>query len=111
VAERAVDADVRAAAAQRDHELDLVVEVIGRGREGERPATRHNSDGGLHEKERRLPVRVVAHLDRVLGVIATDAEHAQDGEDRVRAVDRQRHRRGGGYGVLHRSILPHRLTA
>src|SRR3712207_7092134 len=42
----------------------------------------------LHEKERLLPVRVVAHLARVLGVVAADAVDAADGEQARLARDR-----------------------
>ena len=82
--------------AQGDDELDLVVQVIGGDWEGQATAVWNDGGGGLHEEERRLAVGVVAHLDRVLGVVAPDAEDPQHGEDGVGAVDRQRHRRRRG---------------
>ena len=57
-----------------------MVEVIGRGREWNPASVRHDGGGGLHEEEGRLAVRVVAHLDRVLGIVAPDAEDTPDGK-------------------------------
>ena len=78
------------------HEVELVVAL---------------RDGGLHEEERRLAVRVVAHLDGVLGVVATDAEDAKHGEDSIRIGDRQGHGVREGDRIVHWSILIHRLVA
>jgi hypothetical protein len=92
--------DVGARRADRDDQLDLVMVVLRRRRIRDLP------DGGrddgddcirrLREKERRLLRRVAAHLLRVLGVVAADAEDVADGEARVGAVDRH------GRGVPHR---------
>ena len=72
-----------AAVADRDDELDLVVQVLGQGR------IRHAADlalgdrqhrvGRLHEEERRLAAGE-AHLLRVLDVVAADAVDAVDRE-------------------------------
>jgi hypothetical protein len=40
------------------------------------PAAGHHRIGRLHEKKRRLLLRVLAHLARMRGVIATDAVNA-----------------------------------
>ena len=45
-----------------------------------RPAGVDDGVGRLHEEERRLAVRVLAHLAGVGGVVAADAEDAVDGE-------------------------------
>ena len=106
VLQRGLHGDVGPTARQRDDELDLVVEVIGGDGEGEAAAVRHDGGGGLHEEEGRLAIGVVAHLDRVIGVVATDAEHARHREDGVGAVDRQRHRRRRW-----NRVVGHRLVA
>ena len=56
------------------------------------PPVGHDGVRGLHEEERRLAVRVVAHLARVLGVVAADAVDAVDGKPPARAL----HGQGGG---------------
>ena len=92
VAEDAVhgplDRDVRAAGLQRHDELDLEMHVGAGARIGELPVG-DEGIGVLLEEERRLAVRVVSHLDRVLGVVAADAVEAPHREQLVRAGDRQ----------------------
>ena len=83
VAHRVGGGDALAALADRDDELDLVVQVLGQGR------VRHAADlalgdrqhrvGRLHEEERRLAAGE-AHLLRVLDVVAADAVDAVDRE-------------------------------
>jgi hypothetical protein len=111
VAQRLVDRDPLAAASQRDDQLYLVMEVIGRDGEGQATAVRYDGGGRLHEEEGRLAVGVVAHLDRVLGVVASDAEDPEHREHGVGPIDRQCHRGRGRDRVPHRSILRHRLVA
>ena len=54
---------------------------LGRGRVGEVAAAGDDVVGVLLEEERRLLVRVVAHLDRVLGIVPPDAIDAADGKE------------------------------
>ena len=86
--ERARDRNVRAALAERHHHLDLVMHVLGGRRIGKR-AVEDQVVRVLLEEERRLAVRVAAHLDRVGGVVAADAIDAVDREQEVAAGDRQ----------------------
>ncbi len=63
--------------------------------------------GVLLEEERRLAVRVVAHLDRMRRVVAADAVDPPHREARVGAEDRQRHPRGRlDHEVVHGHTLP-----
>ena len=58
--------DVAAAALQRDHQLDLMVHVLGQRRIGRRsPPSGTMRIGGLGKEERRV-AHVVAHLLDVL---------------------------------------------
>ena len=73
--ERLVLRDVAAAAFQRDHHLDLVMQVVGERRVGDRAAVMHDRVGGLGKEERRLAL-VLAHLLDVLEIVAADAPDA-----------------------------------
>ncbi len=73
--ERLIELDVAAARLERDHQLDLVVHVLGERRIGHGRAIRHDGVGGLGEEERRV-AHVVAHLADVLLVVAADAPDA-----------------------------------
>jgi hypothetical protein len=42
---------------------------------------------GLHEKERRFPVRIIAHLAGMRLVVAADAKDAADRKARIAAGD------------------------
>ena len=102
VAEDAVegiaDRDVRAALRQRHHQLDLVLHVLRLRRIAE------DSVGDevvrvLLEEEGRLAVRVAAHLDGVVGIVAADAVDTVDGEKLVAAGNRQNNLRPRLHGV------------
>src|SRR5438045_3219375 len=74
--ERLLERNVLPALADRDDHLDLVVDVLRADGIGDRRAALHDGIRRLHEEERRLAIRVVAHLARMLGVIAADAVNA-----------------------------------
>jgi hypothetical protein len=86
--ERAFRRDLAAAFLERHHQLELVVHVLrARG-------VRERAVGGerirrLGEEERRVAVRIVAHLAGVLGVVAPDAENPVHREQVGRVPDRQ----------------------
>ncbi len=92
VVEGRLDGDVGAAGAEHHRELDLVMHVLGMGRVG-KLARGVEVVGVLLEEEGRLPVGVVAHLDRVSGVVPADAVDAADGK-RLAAAHGQRGDRG-----------------
>src|SRR5674476_470701 len=73
------DRDVAAAALERDHQLDLVVHVLGQRRIGHGAAVGHDGVGRLGEIERRQPL-VLAHLADVLDIVAADAPDAANRE-------------------------------
>ena len=78
-------ATLHARLADRHHELDLVVEVLGGQRiaDAARRCRRHDGHdrvGRLGEEERRLLGGIAAHLLRVLGVVAADAIDVADRE-------------------------------
>src|SRR5580658_1871403 len=75
-----VDRHVAPAFGQRDHQLDLVLIVLGLGRIGDGAAAGDDGVGRLHEEERRLAVGVMAHLARMLGIVPADAIDAMDGK-------------------------------
>src|SRR6185503_12633226 len=77
---------------QRDHQLDLVVHVLGQRRIGRRAAVGDQRVGGLSEEERRLAL-VLAHLLDVLQIVAADAPDATNRKQICRARDRE-----GGLG-------------
>ena len=91
-----LDRDVVAAALQRHDQFDLVMHVAWRRRDRETSPSEYEIVGVLLEEERRLLVRVVAHLDRMRGIVAADAVDrgargsclgAADGSDGQRRVD------------------------
>ena len=88
VVERLRDRDVDAAFPERHHHLDLEMDVVRRRWVGE--------DAGdvevvrvLLEEERRVRVRVAAHLDRVGGVVPADAIDPVHREEQPGAGNRQ----------------------
>jgi hypothetical protein len=85
---RVVGPDVAAARLERDDHLDLEVDVLRARRIGEL-AIGPQIVRVLLEEERRLLVRIVPHLAGVLGIVATDAVDAVDGEKLGGAADRQ----------------------
>ena len=124
VAHRVGGRDVAAALADRDDQLDLVVQVLGQARvrhpAGLALGDRQHRVGRLHEEERRLAAGE-AHLLRVLDVVAADAvdavhregarRAAGDGNDAAAgAGDDMAH--GDGFGcdvaVLMRPMMPRR---
>ncbi len=82
------DRNIAAAAFERDHQLDLVMHVLGQRRVGHRAAVRHDGVGGLGEEERRRAL-VLAHLADVLDVIAADAPDAAHRENLGRSLRRR----------------------
>ncbi len=72
--------DVRAALADRDDQFHLVVQLRALRRIGHVGVVQQQGVGGLHEEERRLPVRIAAHLPGVFGVVAADTKDTPDRE-------------------------------
>ena len=87
--ERLLDGDVLPALGDRDHHLDLVVDVLRAHRIRHGRAVLHDGIRRLHEEERRLAVGVVPHLARVLGVVAAHAVDAPHRKACVAALDGQ----------------------
>src|SRR5687768_5513757 len=81
------------------------MEIIGGDGERQAATVGDYRRGGLHEEERWLTVRVVAHLDCVLGVVPPDAEDAEHGEDGVGPVHGEGDRRRRRDGVAHRCMV------
>ena len=79
VGQRSVGLDVRAARLQGHDELDFEMQILGPRRIGQR-SRRQQVVGVLLEEERRLTVRIGAHLARMLGVVAADAVDAVHGK-------------------------------
>jgi hypothetical protein len=75
VIQRLVDWDVLATRLQRHDQLDLVVHVLGLFGVGEGVAE-IQVVGVLLEEEGRLAIRVMAHFDRMRGIVAADAVDA-----------------------------------
>ncbi len=101
--------DAGAASADRDHQLDFVMIVLGRPRVLDvGDGGRHHRDdriGRLGEKERRLFRRVSAHLLGVLGIVATHAIDMADRKDKIAAGDRHRRDVPEGNRVFHRRLI------
>ena len=105
VLERVLHRDVAPAAADGQHELDLVVHVAGAGRIGEvgRLPRRGDDDGvgRLAEEERRLAVGVEAHLARVRSVVSADTVDPAHGKDVGGGGNGHGDGRGGRDSVAH----------
>src|SRR6267142_2603772 len=74
--ERTPLGNVTALAADRDHQLDLVLAVHSARRIRDRGAVRYYRIGGLHEEDRRIGANL-AHLVRVIAAHAVDAVHGE----------------------------------
>src|SRR5262245_31018889 len=88
--QRLLDRNVRATLAERDHEFDLEMQVVGQRRIGKGLARQNHVVGILLEEERRLLVGIAAHLDSVGGIVAPDAVDAPDREASLGSAYRQR---------------------
>ena len=73
--------EVPASRSKRDDEFDLVVQAGGGGRIGKRSSPRDDRRGRLGEEERLVSFRIAAHLNRMVGIVAPDAEDAAHGEE------------------------------
>src|SRR5712671_1387537 len=73
--ERLVGGDVEAAALHGDDQFNLVVQIPGQRRVGDRGAIRDQHVGMLGKEERGRPL-VIAHLSDVLEIVASDAPDA-----------------------------------
>ena len=92
--ERLVGGNVQPAALHRDDQLDLVMQILGQRRVGDRGPIRHQHVGVLGEEERRRAL-VIAHLADVLEIVAPDAPDAADRIGARLADDGKRGLRGG----------------
>src|SRR5690606_18269721 len=99
--ERARDRKVAAAVADRDDELDLVLQIVGAGRIGHPRTIGHDRVGGLLEEERRIALVTLLHLADVLEIVAPDAVDATHGERSIVSGDGDdgRSRRGRRRGT------------
>src|SRR6185437_3614321 len=100
-----IDGDIAAAAAEGYHQLDLVVQIGGHRGIRDLAGIGYDGVGRLHEEERVLAVRIVAHLARMRRVVAADAIDAANGEglaalDGHRGDGRDGDRIGHGRGSL-----------
>ncbi len=86
--QRLVGGDILATGFQTSRHFDLEVHVIGLARIGKH-AINAQVVGIFLKEERRLPVRIVPHLARMLGIIAPDAVNAMHRKDEITAHDRQ----------------------
>jgi hypothetical protein len=77
--------------------------VARQRRVGEVLAVGQKVVGVLLEKERRLAARVMAHLDRVVGIVAADAIDPADRKPLGGAFDGQEDRLGRGMTVAVRT--------
>ena len=98
--ERFVHRDVLSAFTNRNDHLDLVMDILGADGVIDRRAALHDRVGRLHEEKWRLAIRVVAHLARVLGIVAADAKNAADRKAQIAARNRQRRPRADIDDVL-----------
>src|SRR5258705_10221560 len=65
-----------------------MLKIVGSSRIGHLGSGRHDRVRRLHEEERRLAIRVEAHLACVLRIVAANAVNAPNREYFVAAVDR-----------------------
>ena len=91
--ERLVGWNVEAAALHRDDQLDLVMQILGQRRVGDRGPIGHQHVGMLGEEERRRAL-VIAHLADVFEIVAPDAPDAADRIGACLADDGKRGLRG-----------------
>src|SRR5690606_25447737 len=92
VIERVCNCNVASRLADRDHQLDLMVKIIGTRRVRHRCIVGHDGIGRLGEEERRLTLGVLAHLTCVCCVIAPNAVDAMHREAIARAANFNRNR-------------------
>ena len=85
--------DVDAAFRDGHDQLHFMVQVLALRRIGHVGVVQQQGIGRFHEEERRFPVRIAAHLPRMFGVVAPDAENPADGECAT-AGDRDGHNGG-----------------
>ena len=95
VIERLVGGDVEATALHRHDQLDLVMQILGQRRIGNRGAVRHQHVGVLGEEERRRAF-VIAHLADVFEIVAPDAPDPANRKRFGVADDGKRSLRRGG---------------
>src|SRR5690606_12502697 len=79
--------NVAAGAADCDHELDLVVQIVGPLRVRDGGAVRDDRVGRLREDEGRLSLRVEPHFHYMGGVVSDDTVVPADGEALLFAFD------------------------
>ncbi len=87
MAEDAVSGGVDRNVAAALSELDLMVKTAVGRRFVKRSSGRHDRRGRLAEEERFLALRIAANLDRMAGMVASDAEHPGHGKEVLAAVD------------------------
>src|SRR5262249_47433742 len=87
--ERPLGDDVATALGQGDHHFELVMHIGGFARIGKQAAARDKIVGIFLKEERRLAIGIVTHLDRVVGIVASDAINAMDREMLIGALDRK----------------------
>ena len=91
--ERLVYSDVGAAFVKGDDEFDFMVYVFGADRVANRRTVIDQRICGLHEEERWLAIRVVAHFTRMVGVVAAHAVDTPNGKALVAARNGDRRMR------------------
>ena len=99
--ERVPGGDLERRRAERDDEFELEMIVRRAGGIGDRIAALPQRRRALGEIERLFAIDHMAHLARVILVVAPDAENARDGIASLVADDRQRGN-GGGFEQIGR---------
>ena len=93
--------NVLAPPADHDNQLGLVVKVLCLGRIGYRLPGIDHRIGWLGEEERRIAVRVLAHLDSVGGVVAPNTEDTAHRQAVIAPVNGHVRRLGRGEDKRH----------
>src|SRR5690606_33867197 len=84
---RFLDGNITATLSERDDHLYLVMHILRRRRIAEILAHRHECIRVLLEEEGWVLVRVMSHLDCVIGKIPADAIDAVHGKERIAAFN------------------------
>jgi hypothetical protein len=80
--------DVAACLAYRNDQLDLMLKIFGPRRVRYRGAGLDDRVGRFHEKDRCVPLRIVAHFAGVCGIIAANTVDPVHGKRLVSSGDR-----------------------
>ena len=102
--ERLFHRDVSPPFAQRYHQFDFMLQVIGTRRIGHIASTGNQRVSRLAEKKRRFAT-VAAHHGDMQGIVLPDAVHAANGETGIRTNERNNNRRNRWNNKIHTASL------